>query len=134
MGRGDHVAILCSSGGTGMLQQLTGDTRTLTDAIEGIRYLGGGTTAASAARAYWLTLGYALEGVRYLPGRKAIVVFSEHPGEPGPWDLVKGEAARSAHLAGAAVYAVNPLAAASRDGEGAGALASLARATGGLPA
>ena len=91
MGRGDHVAILCSSGGTGMLQQLTGDTRTLTSAIEGIRYLGGGTTAASAARAYWLTLGYALEGVRYLPGRKAIVVFSENPGEPGPWDLVKAE-------------------------------------------
>ena len=117
MGRGDHIAILCSSGGTGMLQQLTDDTRTLTDAIEGIRYLGGGPTAASAARAYWLTLGYALEGVRYLPGRKAIVVFSEHPGEPGPWDLVKGEAARAAHLAGATVYAVNPLAAASHDGE-----------------
>ena len=132
MGRGDHIAILCSSGGTAILQQLTDDTRTLTNAIEGIRYLGGGTTAASAARAYWLTLSYAMEGVRHLPGRKAIVLFSEHPGEPGPWDAVKGEAARSAHLAGAAVYAVNPLAAAN-DGEAApGALASLARATGGV--
>ena len=131
MGRGDHVAILRSSGGTGMLQQLTGDTRTLSSAIEGIRYLGGGTTAASAARAYWLTLGYALEGVRYLPGRKAIVLFSEHPSEPGPWDLVKGEAAREAHAAEAAVYAVDPLAAASHDAGAPGALASLARDTGG---
>ena len=131
MGRGDQIAILCSSGGTGMLQQLTDDTRTLTDAIEGIRYLGGGPTAASAAQAYWLTLGYALEGVRYLPGRKAIVVFSEHPGEPGAWDLVKGESARAAHAAGAAVYAVNPLGASPRDGEAPGALASLARDSGG---
>jgi VWFA-related protein len=131
MGRGDQVAILCSSGGTGMLQQMTGDTRTLTNAIEGIRYLGGGTTAASAAQAYWLTLGYAMEGVRHLPGRKAIVLFSEHPGEPGPWDLAKNEAARSAHLAGAAVYPVNPLAAANDGDAATGALASLARDTGG---
>ena len=114
-----------------MLQQMTGDTRTLTNAIEGIRYLGGGTTAASAAQAYWLTLGYAMEGVRHLPGRKAIVLFSEHPGEPGPWDLAKNEAARSAHLAGAAVYPVNPLAAANDGDAATGALASLARDTGG---
>ena len=44
MGTGDHVAILRSSGGTGVLQQLTGDTRTLVNAIEGSAILAAAPT------------------------------------------------------------------------------------------
>src|ERR1039457_2323036 len=48
MSSGDRMAILRTSGGSSVLQQLTGDTRTLANAIDAIRYLGGGTGAASA--------------------------------------------------------------------------------------
>lgn len=56
MSPGDRVAILRGSGSSGALQQLTGDTRILRDAIDGIRYLGGSTSPAAAASASWLTL------------------------------------------------------------------------------
>ena len=133
MGPGDRVALLRSSAGSGVLQQLTGDTRILVKAIDGIHYLGGGTSAASAGSACWLALNYALEGLRNLPGRKVVVLFAENPGVPGPWDRAPAEAAHAAHAAGAAVYSIQPLSATNRAGSGApGAMEMLARDTGGL--
>ena len=133
MSSGDRMAILRSSGGFGVRQQLTGDARKLSDAIGDIRYLGGGTSAAAAGSAYWLTMRWALDGLRDFAGRKVVVLFSENPGVPGPWDHVAADAARAAHAAAAAVYAVHPLAeAAGGAAVPPGALESLARDTGGL--
>ena len=133
MGPGDRVALLRSSAGSGVLQQLTGDTRILVKAIDGIHYLGGGTSAASAGSACWLALNYALEGLRNLPGRKVVVLFAENPGVPGPWDRAPAEVAHAAHAAGAAVYSIQPLSATNLAGSGApGAMEMLARDTGGL--
>jgi len=133
MSPGDRVAILRGSGSSGALQQLTGDTRILRDAIDGIRYLGGSTSPAAAASASWLTLVYALHGLRDLPGRKVVVLFSESPGlagsRPGA-DLAS--VAYAAHAGAAAVYALNPLSAAPGATIAApGAMASLVRDTGG---
>src|ERR1039457_6027094 len=109
MSSGDRMAILRTSGGSGVLQQLTGDTRTLADAIDAIRYLGGSTGAASAGRASWLTLRYALDGLRDFPGRKAVVLFAQNPDATGPSDRGTGDAAYVAHAAEVAVYALHPL-------------------------
>jgi VWFA-related protein len=132
MSSGDRMAVLRSSGGTGVLQQLTGDTRILVDAIDGIHYLGGSTSAAAAASAFWGTIDQALVGLAQFPGRKIVVLFSENPCVSGPWDRALGAVAHAAHAAGAAVYAIHPL----RDSPGAAsgvpcALESLARDTGG---
>src|ERR1035441_9109916 len=78
MSSGDRMAILRSSEGSGLLEQLTGDKRILLNAIDGIRYLGGGTSPAGAGSASWLTLVYALQGLRDFPGRKVVVLFSEN--------------------------------------------------------
>lgn len=132
MSSGDRMAILRSSGGFGVRQGLTGDARKLTEAIEDIRYLGGGTSAAAAGSAYWLSMRYALDGLRDFAGRKVVVLFSENPGVSGPWDRVAAEAALAAHAAGAAVYAVHPLPRADLAAGPPGALESLVRDTGGL--
>src|ERR1035441_5034169 len=76
MSSGDRMAILRSS-------ECTGDKRILLNAIDGIRYLGGGTSAVVAGGASWLTLVYALHGLRDFPGRKVVVLFSENPGAAG---------------------------------------------------
>ena len=109
MSSGDRMAILRTSGGSSVLQQLTGDTRTLADAIDAIRYLGGSTGAASAGRASWLTLRYALDGLRDFPGRKVVVLFAQNPDATGPSDRGTGDAAYVAHAAEVAVYALHPL-------------------------
>jgi VWFA-related protein len=133
MSSSDRMAILRSSGGSGVLQQLTGDTRILGNAIDGIRYLGGGISAASAGRASWLTLRYALDGLRDFTGRKVVVLFSENPGGTGPSDRGMADATHAAHAAAAAVYAVDPLPEASGAVPAVpSALESLARDTGGL--
>ena len=130
---GDRMAILRSSGGFGERQQLTGDARKLAGAVGDIRYLGGGTSAAAAASAYWLTMRHALDGLRDFAGRKAVVLFSENTAVSGPWDRVAADAARAAHAAAAVVYTVNPLGdAAGVTAIPPGALESLARETGGL--
>jgi VWFA-related protein len=132
MSSGDRMAILRSSGGFGVRQQLTGDARKLTDAIDDIRYLGGGTSAAVARSAYRLTMRYALDGLRDFAGRKVVVLFSENPGGAGPWDRV-ADSAHAAHAAAAAVYTVHALPeAAGVAAVPPGALESLARDTGGL--
>ena len=97
---------------TGVLQQLTGDTRILVKAIEGIRYLGGGTSAASAGRPAGWHCTTRWRACAIFPGRKVVVLFAENPGVPGPWDRTQGEAAHAAHAAGAAVYAVRAASAA----------------------
>src|ERR1035437_4575593 len=132
MAPGGRMAILRSSGGSGVLQQLTGDTRMLVSAIDGIRYLGGSTGAASAGKASWLTLRFALDGLRDLAGRKVVVLFAENPRVAGPSDRGVGEASHAAHAAGAAVYVLDPLAEAPGVPAAApSALESLARDTGG---
>jgi VWFA-related protein len=133
MSSGDRMAILRSSGGSAARQQLTGDARKLNEAIGDIRYLGGSTSPAVAGSAYWVTLRWALDGLRDFAGRKAVVLFSENPGVPGPWDRVAAEAAHAAHAAAATVYAVHPLPeAAGAAALPTGALESLARDTGGM--
>src|ERR1035438_4323747 len=109
MSSGDRMAILRNSEGTGVLQQLTGDKRILLNAIDGIRYLGGGTSAVVAGGASWLTLVYALHGLRDFPGRKVVVLFSENPGAAGLLDPTVTAVAYAAHAAAAAVYALDPL-------------------------
>lgn len=135
MSSGDRLAILRTSGGSGVLEQLTGDTVTLVNAIQGISYLGGGTGVASACKASSLTLRYALDGLRDFPGRKVVVLFAENPeltplSNRGPED-----AAYAAHAAGAAVYALHPLHALLGTPAGSAvapsAMESLTRATGG---
>ncbi len=130
MQSGDRMAILRSSGGSGVLQQLTGDTRILVDAIDDIRFLGGITNAASAGRATWLALGYTLEGLWDIAGRKAVVVFAEKPGAAGPWLRSEGDMAHAANGAAAAVYTIDPLAEAPANA-GPSVFESLARDTGG---
>jgi VWFA-related protein len=136
MSPGDHMAILRASEGTGVLRQLTGDKRILLNAIDGIRYLGGGTSPAIAGSASWLTLVYALRGLRDFPGRKVVVLFTENPGAAAPPDRGVADAASAAHAAAAAVYALNPLppapGAATAATAAPGALESLARDTGGF--
>jgi VWFA-related protein len=132
MASGDQAAILRTSGGSGVRQQLTGDKRTVLEAIEAIQYLGGGTSAASAGNASWLTLRYALEGLRYFVGRKVVVLFSEKLGATGPRELALAEAANAAHAGAAAVYAVDPLTAAPESPTGPTILAALVRDTGGM--
>src|ERR1039458_4376665 len=109
MSSGDRMAILRSSEGTGVLQQFTGDKRILLNAIDGIRYLGGGTSAVVAGGASWLTLVYALHGLRDFPSRKVVVLFSENPGAAGLLDTNVTAVAYAAHAAAAAVYALDPL-------------------------
>jgi VWFA-related protein len=112
MASGDQAAILRTSGGSGVRQQLTDDKRMLLETIEAIQYLGAGTSATSAGNASWLTLRYALEGLSYFVGRKVVVIFSENPGATGPRELALAEAANAAHAGAAAVYALDPLTAA----------------------
>ena len=132
MSSGDRMAILRDSEGTGALQQLTGDKRILVNAVDGIRYLGGGTSAVVAGSASWLTLVYALQGLRDFPGRKVVVLFCENPSAAGPPNAAVTAVAYAAHAATAAVYALNPLSPASGVTPAtAGALQSLVRDTGG---
>src|ERR1017187_2704035 len=132
MSSGDRMAILRASEGTSVLQQLTPDKRILLNAIDGVRYLGGGTSAASAGSASWLTLVYALHGLRDFPGRKVVVLFSENPGLTGPpagTDVAS--VTDAAHAAAAAVSALDPLPPAPATPAAPGALQSLAHDTGG---
>jgi VWFA-related protein len=133
MSPGDRMAVLRGSQGSGVLQQLTGDRRILLNAIDGIRYLGGGTSPATAGSASWLTLVYALHGLRDFPGRKVVVLFSENPGAAGLLGTDVADIANAAHAGTAAVYALNPLSAApGLTAGGPGAVQALARDTGGL--
>jgi len=99
---GDLVAILRTSGGTGILQQFTSDKRLLYAAINDIRWTPTGRAAATAVepiqsryattdemkeleefRSESLSVGtfgalsYIVRGLKDLPGRKSIVFFSE---------------------------------------------------------
>jgi VWFA-related protein len=132
MSSGDRMAILRASEGSGALQQLTGDKRILLKGIDGIHYLGGGTSPAGAGGASWLTLVYALQGLRDFPGRKVVVLFSENPGAAGPPDAAVTAVAYAAHSAAAAVYALDPLSPAPGLTAGPpGPMQALARDTGG---
>jgi VWFA-related protein len=133
MSPGDRTGILRVSEGSGVLQQLTGDKRILGNAIDRIRYLGGGTSPVAAGSASWLTLVYALHGLRDFPGRKVVVLFSENPGLAGPPPGTDAaDTAYAAHAAAAAVYALGPLPPSPGVTTATpGALESLARDTGG---
>jgi len=140
---GDLVAILRSSGGSGVLQQLTADRKLLAQAIDEIQPLGGVTGSAAAGSGAWEALLYALSGLSDYPGRKQVVVFSQNPDAIAPRDSALSEALHAAHAAGAAVFAVDPVSGAGSNAgsptahQAAGAarpssaLETLARETGG---
>ena len=105
MQTGDLAAVMTTSGGTGVMQQLTNDRRQLQASINRIHYMPGRTDltwyepvpqptadklyekeikarlGAIRSPALWRgTLGalaYAIEGLREMPGRKAIALFSD---------------------------------------------------------
>jgi VWFA-related protein len=104
MASGDHMAVLRTSYGSGVLQQLTDDRRILTQAIDAIDFLGGSTGARASAGASWLALRHALQGLQQVPGRKFVVLFSQNLGTAG----VSGTFAGEANAAMATVYGVDP--------------------------
>ncbi|HXB70771.1 MAG TPA: VWA domain-containing protein [Candidatus Acidoferrales bacterium] len=104
MQAGDLVSIMTTSGGIGVMEQLTNDKRQLHAAIERVRYVPGRTgqtwyeptnigdaarrvrtesnARLNAIRAPTKVMGtlaavaYAIQGLREMPGRKAIALFS----------------------------------------------------------
>jgi hypothetical protein len=103
MASGDHMAVLRTSYGSGVLQQLTDDRRILTQAIDAIDFLGGGTGARAASGASWLALRHALQGLQQVPGRKFVVLFSQNLGTAG----VPGTLAGEANAAMSTIYIVD---------------------------
>ncbi len=108
MASGERMAVLRTSSGTGVLQQLTDDKRILTQAIDAISFLGGSTTAATASGANCLTLRHALQGLRQLTGRKLVVLFSQNLRTAGAGDLAAAALSGEANAAMATVYGVDP--------------------------
>lgn len=108
MASGDRMAVLRTSYGSGVLQQLTDDRRILTQAIDAIDFLGGGTGADAAAGASWLALRHALQGLQEPPGRKFVVLFSQNLNAAGAQDMVASSLSGEANTAMAVVYAVDP--------------------------
>jgi VWFA-related protein len=107
MAPGERMAVLRTSSGTGILQQLTDDKRILTRAIDAISFLGGGTQPAIASGANWLTLRHALQGLQQLPGRKFVVLFSPNLRTAGGRDLAAAALSGEANTAMATVYGVD---------------------------
>jgi hypothetical protein len=117
MESGDRLAVLRTSGGAGVQQQLTLDRRILGGAIDGIEFLGGSATGNSSAGACRLTLTHALQGLQQFRGRKFIVLFSENMRADGPDDRSAASLQEEANSAMTAVYNLNPLAASTSGAE-----------------
>ncbi|MEO8370449.1 MAG: hypothetical protein ABI806_14795, partial [Candidatus Solibacter sp.] len=128
---GGRMAILRASGGTGVLRQLSGDSRILNSAIDSLHYLGGVATPVLAGRATWQTLNFAIDGLAGVAGRKVVAVLTENPCGPAPRGAAPSDLRHAANLAGAAVYTLRPGGAAIGDIAAACPLAALARETGG---
>jgi VWFA-related protein len=129
---GGRLAILRAGGGNGVLRQLSGDSRILTNAIDEIRYLGRADSPASAGRATWQALTFALDGLAETAGRKVVAVLTENPCAPAPPGAVGSDVHHAAHAAGAAVYTLRPGGTAIGEPAATCPLASLAHDTGGL--
>jgi hypothetical protein len=107
MRSGDRMAILRTSGGTGDLEQFTGDRRILNAALDRLQFLGGKTGPQAASAATRLTLRSALAGAHHTPGRKIVVVFSSHL-LSADWDRAAKGLSAEANAAAAVVYGVDP--------------------------
>ncbi len=127
---GDLVSVMTSSGGMGILAQLTNDKRQLYAAIDRIHYFPGRTaftwyTPVSQPAADLLyqkeikerldavrspalssgtfsALAYAIQGLREMPGRKAIAFFSDGFAQSA------GGIVQFANRASVAIYALDP--------------------------
>ncbi len=108
MESGDRMAVLRTSSGTGVSQQLTADRRILGDAIDRIQFLGGNVTERTAAGAAWLTLNHALQGLQHFGGRKFVVLFSQNMRTTAIGDFTAASLLEDANSAMATVYGVNP--------------------------
>jgi VWFA-related protein len=100
---GDLVAVIRTSAGMGALQQFTSDKRILNAAIDKVKYNGLGRVGVSSfaplqavvegapdttnfdnereqifAAGTMGAIQYVVEGLRELPGRKSVILFSEH--------------------------------------------------------
>ncbi len=108
MGSGERMAVLRTSSGGGVLQELTDDRRILTEAIDRIQFLGGHAAERTSSGANWLALRNVLQGLRQLPGRKFVVLFSQNPGAAGAHDPAAATLFGEANAAMAVVYGVDP--------------------------
>jgi VWFA-related protein len=73
----DRVAILCTSGGSGVTQQFTSDRKLLDSAINAIPFPIGATATGSYGAGTIGTLRAVMTGLNELPGRKSVILFSE---------------------------------------------------------
>lgn len=127
MGSGDRMSVLRASGGTGDLEQLTGDRRILNAALDHVQFLGGKISEPSASAATRLTLRSVLAGANRVPGRKFVVVYSSHLHNP-MWDRAAARLAAEANAASTTIYGLDPGAA---NTSGAMETPALLRETGG---
>ncbi len=133
MGSADRMAVLGTSSGGGVLQELTDDRRILTEAIDRIQFLGGHTAERTSSGASWLTLRNVLQGLRQFPGRKFVVLFSQNPGAAGLQDAAAGTLFGESNAAMAAIYGVDPTGRSHTDSGGKPSpLEELARESGGI--
>ncbi len=130
MQAGDLVSVMTSSGGMGVMQQLTTDKRQLYASIDRMHFIAGGRNGLTwylpvhkidayteieneanarlnAARrplssaGTTTALAYAIRGLREMPGRKAIALFSD--GVPGAGGLIE-----LANRASVVIYTLDP--------------------------
>ena len=109
----DWAVIVRTSSGSGWEQQLTTDHRALAAQIEHVHPLGRGLSDAAYAGAMWQCVRWATDGLYSLPGRKAVVLLSEHlqsalPGNDAEHEFVRRSMALAAHRAMMVFYTVDP--------------------------
>ena len=132
----DAAALLRTSSGAGWQQPLVTDRRPLMEQIDRIQPLGHGLSGAAAASALWQSIRSAVEGLRSVPGRKAVVLISEHLDAPlargSDPDYARNGIRAAAHAGMAVLYTVDPRGPAEPPRDS--ALVWLVRETGGLAA
>ena len=108
----DHAAILRTSSGCSREQQLGAARRALAAQIARIQPVGGTLSPPTLASANWQAIRWALEGLYAIPGRKAVVLISEHLDAPlthaPESDFVRKAVASLAHAGMAVFYTVDP--------------------------
>jgi VWFA-related protein len=130
-----YAALLRTSSNTGGLD-LNGDRGALAGEIEQIQPAGRGLDSAAIAAASWESIRSAVDGLHSVPGRKSIILVSEHLDSPyvpaAGQEYVRTMMGIAAHAAMTVFYTVDPRAAVQPP-EGS-SLARLVKETGGLPA
>jgi VWFA-related protein len=132
----DYAAIVRTSSGSSREQQLTTDRRALVEQVEHVQPLGRGMSDAASAGAIWQCIRWAIDGLRAAPGRKAVVLVSEHlkastaPAAAPSNDYPRRSMALAAHGAMTVFYTVDPRGPAEPPQNS--TLALLVRETGGI--